>query len=51
MPFFVPEVLFVGVAPGAISGSLHLPFWVTVYFSVMVLWVKSISEGEVVLNL
>ena len=31
--------------------AVYIFRWVTVYFSVMVLWVKSISEGEVVLNL
>ena len=38
------------VVLGAISGSFRLKFWVTVCFSVVVLWVNG-SEGKVALNL
>ena len=39
------------VVPGAISGKLCFKLWVTVCFSVVVLWVNVISEGKVVLNM
>ena len=39
------------VVPEAVSGSLHLKFWVIVCFLVVALWKNGISEGKVVLNL
>ena len=37
------------VLPGVISGSLRLMFWVTVCFSVAVLWVDDTRESKVFL--
>ena len=47
---FCSSVQIRTVVLGAISGSFRLKFWVTVCFSVVVLWVNG-SEGKVALNL
>lgn len=48
---FCSSVRFRTVVPGAISGSLHLRFCVTVGFSVATFWVDGVSDGKVAFNL